>query len=90
MVRVVYGNGAYQSIWEGTSEGSFGSHRAHELRVGVVEHGIKRLCAGDLPEGLRSSLEFLSLPPSLLRSRDHRLIGPGTGPHRICEKGFFT
>ena len=49
MVRVVYGNGVYLSIWDGTSEASFRGHRAHEARVRVVEHGIRRLCAGDLP-----------------------------------------
>jgi integrase/recombinase XerD len=49
MVRVVYGNGVYLSIWDGTGGGSFRSYRAHEARVRVVEHGIRRLCAGDLP-----------------------------------------
>ena len=49
MVRVVYGNEAYLSIWDGTGEASFRSYRAHEVRVRVVEHGIRRLCAGDLP-----------------------------------------
>jgi site-specific recombinase XerD len=49
MVRVVYGNEAYLSSWDGRSEASFRSYRAHEVRVRVVEHGVKRLCAGDLP-----------------------------------------
>jgi hypothetical protein len=48
MVRIVYGNEAYLSIWDGTSETSFRSYRAHEVRVRVVEHGVRRLCAGDL------------------------------------------
>jgi site-specific recombinase XerD len=46
MVDVVHGNEAYLPIWD---EGPVRSHPATQRRACIFEHGIRRLCAGDLP-----------------------------------------
>ena len=46
MVQGIAGNEAYLPIWD---EAPVRRYQATENRVRLVEHGIRRLCAGDLP-----------------------------------------
>ncbi|NIS70539.1 MAG: tyrosine-type recombinase/integrase [Proteobacteria bacterium] len=49
MVQLLQGYGTYLPVLDGTDEESLSSYLVYERRVRVVEHGIRRLCAGDLP-----------------------------------------
>jgi len=49
MVQVLEGYETYLRVLDGTDEGSLSSYPTYEHRARVVEHGIRRLCAGDLP-----------------------------------------
>lgn len=48
MVHVVYSE-PYVSIWDESHEVPFRDDQANRHRACVVEHGIRRLCAGNLP-----------------------------------------
>jgi site-specific recombinase XerD len=49
MVQILRGDRRYLPIWKGLDEEPTGNHPTHQGRVCVVEHGIRRLCRGDLP-----------------------------------------
>jgi site-specific recombinase XerD len=49
MVQLLRDDQQYLPIWNGPDEEPVGNHPTHQARAYVVDHGIRRLCTGDLP-----------------------------------------